>query len=149
MKSTVLFPELGSLMNLMGQMTVTKCMVRKPQVCGGLLHCNRQLKPRWGVRFWKCVWRWWNSRDSVLWPRREHWALEFPDDIPGSYLSRTVLWYCGHNHRAISHSYFIDLNNNPLTKWGAYHYTHNRVEKIETQEAFMIYRKPHSLELRT
>ena len=45
--------------------------------------------------------------------------------------------------------YFIDLSNNPLTKWGAYHYTHNRVEKIETQEAFMIYRKPHSLELRT
>ena len=71
------------------------------------------------------------------------------DDIPGSYLSQTVLWYCGHNHRAISHSYFIDLNNNPLRKWGAYHYTHNRVEKIETQEAFMIYRKPHSLELRT
>ena len=45
--------------------------------------------------------------------------------------------------------YFIDLNNNPLTKWGAYHYTHNRVEKIETQEAFTIYRKPHGLELRT
>lgn len=45
--------------------------------------------------------------------------------------------------------YFIDLNNNALKKWGAYHYTHNRVEKIETQEAFTIYRKPHGLELRT
>ena len=45
--------------------------------------------------------------------------------------------------------YFIDLNSNPLKKWGAYHYTHNRVEKIETQKAFAIYRKLRGLELRT
>lgn len=70
----------------------------------------------------------------VLWPRESIGLWNF---LMIFLALISLKLYCGIVVTITEHShilYSIDLNNNSLDKMGAYHYTHNRVEKIETQK---------------